>query len=210
MKIIPVGWISQSWGLSDVSAKLIVEQSGRKEVIFAGSLLDSFWNKMYLMSIIETEYEVLKVAYFKGLFLPWSVALSKLQQPPFDLAAPESSKNQLFLEKFYPESTNFDWLQVLPVAWFCPKSNYFFFQTCVTNLDWIWAIDRDFVFFAVRVFDLEFVIFESINQHSMRFIVEKFWQGCHYNVTIIEGVLKFYLALKISHFLTKKVLPWDL
>ena len=41
------------------------------------------------------------------------------------------------------------------------------------NLDGIWAIDRDLIFFPVRVFDLEFVIFESVNQNSVGLIVKK-------------------------------------
>ena len=77
------------------------------------------------------------------------------------------------------------------------------------HLDRIWTIDGNFVFFPVRVFDLEFIIFERINQNSVRFIIVKIWQCSHNNVTIVKGILKLIWILKIFYFHTKNVLLWD-
>ena len=59
------------------------------------------------------------------------------------------------------------------------------------NLDRIWAINGDLVFFALRVLDLEFVIFISINQNSVRFVIEKIRQSSYYNVAMKEDILKY-------------------
>ena len=54
LKVIPVGCRSQSFGWSDVSAKLIVEQSARNERAFEGSLFSLFWNIWVLFNKIIT------------------------------------------------------------------------------------------------------------------------------------------------------------
>ena len=129
-------------------------------------------------------------------FWPLSVEPSKWQRPPFCLTAPVASNNQLDQEKFYPGSTNFDWLPVLPVAWFCPESNYIFFWAFFTNLYEIWG---DFIFFSERVFGLELIIFVGINQNCMGFIIGQIWQCSYYCIIINKDILKNYL-----HYLLKR------
>ena len=124
------------------------------------------------------------------LFIPWSVGQSKSQWPPFDRAPIFASEIQPGRGQCDSKSTNFHWIPVLPVAWFCPNLQLFLEIFFWKNLKIIWAIDGYFVFFAIWVFDLELVVLESINQNSVRFFIKKIAQSCYYSVTTIKGVLK--------------------